>query len=216
MRKKVKMTERSFNFVWLFTQDMTKAQKTKQLIIEKSAPIFNTKGIAATAMSDIMEATKLSKGSLYVHFEDKEALSHAVVDYALQKLVGKISAEINKHTTAKEKLIASVEFLNNPLNPPLPGGCPMLNFGMEADDTNPAVLFKIGKVVKTLQHVTASIIEQGIAAGEFKKNWDAKTFSIKVFALVEGGIMISRVTGKRDQMKIILNIIKDEIEEMSA
>ena len=37
-----------------------------------------------------------------------------------------------------------------------------------------------------------------------------------MFALVEGGIMISRVTGKRDQMKIILKIIKDEIEDMSV
>ena len=195
---------------------MTKAQKTRQLIIEKSAPIFNTKGIAATAMSDIMEATKLSKGSLYVHFEDKEALSHCVVDYSLQQLVGKITAEINRHTSPKEKLIASVAFLSDPLNPPLPGGCPMLNFGMEADDTNPAVLFKIAKVVKALQHTTATIIEQGIAAGVFKKNWDEKVFAIKMFALVEGGIMISRVTGKRDQMKIILKIIKDEIEDMSV
>jgi len=195
---------------------MTKAQKTRQLIIEKSAPIFNTKGIAATAMSDIMEATKLSKGSLYVHFEDKEALSHCVVDYSLQQLVGKITAEINRYTSPKEKLIASVAFLSDPLNPPLAGGCPMLNFGMEADDTNPAILFKIGKVVKALQHTTATIIEQGIAAGVFKKNWDATIFATKMFALVEGGIMISRVTGRRDQMKIILKIIKDEIEEMSV
>ena len=210
------MTFRSFTFVLLLIQHMTKAQKTRQLIIEKSAPIFNTKGIAATAMSDIMEATKLSKGSLYVHFEDKEALCHCVVDYSLQKLVSKITTEINRYTSPKEKLIASVAFLSDPLNPLLPGGCPMLNFGMEADDTNPAILFKIGKTVKSLQQTTISIVEQGIAAGVFKKNWDAKIFATKMFALVEGGIMISRVTGRRDQMKTILQIIKDEIEEMSV
>src|ERR1700712_1287465 len=108
---------------------MTKAEKTKQFIIEKAAPIFNTKGIAATAMSDIMEATKLSKGSLYVHFEDKEALSHAVVDYNLDCLVNKVSAEMSKVKTAKDKLIASVVFLGDSAHPPVAGGCPMLNFG---------------------------------------------------------------------------------------
>ncbi|RTZ46274.1 TetR/AcrR family transcriptional regulator [Chryseobacterium arthrosphaerae] len=40
----------------------------------KISSTFNTKGIAATAMSDIMDVTKLSKGSLYVHFDNKDVL----------------------------------------------------------------------------------------------------------------------------------------------
>jgi len=39
---------------------MNKGEQTRQMIIEQSAPIFNKKGIAATAMSDIMDATDLS------------------------------------------------------------------------------------------------------------------------------------------------------------
>ena len=194
---------------------MTKAEKTRQFIIEKSAPIFNAKGIAATAMSDIMAATKLSKGSLYVHFEDKEALSHSAVDYNLNRLAHKVAAEMSKYTTAKEKLIASMNFLSDTLPPPIAGGCPMLNFGLEADDTNPVVLKKVGKVMKLMQQNIASLVEKGIAAGEFKKSWNATIFATKAFALVEGGILISRVTGKNDQMKIILQVIKDEIEQMS-
>ncbi|MFA6249149.1 MAG: TetR/AcrR family transcriptional regulator, partial [Mucilaginibacter sp.] len=51
---------------------MSKGESTKQIIIERATPIFNKKGIFGTSMSDIMEAAKLSKGSLYVHFEDKD------------------------------------------------------------------------------------------------------------------------------------------------
>ena len=193
---------------------MTKAEKTKQFIIEKSAPIFNTKGIAATAMSDIMAATQLSKGSLYVHFEDKDALSHSVVDYTLGKLSSKIAQEVNKHTAAKDKLMACFNHLNSPL-PAIAGGCPMLNFGMEADDTNPEVSKKVSKTIRSLQQNIVSIIEKGIAAGEFKKNIDAKTFAIKSFAMVEGGILVSRVTGNNGQLKTILNLVKDEISEMT-
>src|SRR5260370_37129906 len=109
---------------------MTKAERTKQLIIEKSAPIFNIKGVAGTAMSDIMEATKLAKGSLYVHFENKEDLSYAVVDYNLDKLAEKSAAAMNKHKTAKGKLLAFADLYSDPFNPPLVGGCPMLNFAM--------------------------------------------------------------------------------------
>src|ERR1700742_3731244 len=106
---------------------MGKGEETRQLIIEKAAPIFNVKGIAATAMSDIMEATKLSKGSLYVHFEDKDALSHAVVDYNLNRLLSKIAENVNKYKTAKERLLASFIHLHDQAHPAVPGGCPMLN-----------------------------------------------------------------------------------------
>ena len=40
---------------------MSKAERTKQFIIEKSAPIINKKGMAGTSLSDIMEATKLAR-----------------------------------------------------------------------------------------------------------------------------------------------------------
>ena len=34
---------------------MSKGEQTRQMIIEQSAALFNKKGIAATAMSDIMD-----------------------------------------------------------------------------------------------------------------------------------------------------------------
>jgi AcrR family transcriptional regulator len=40
---------------------MSKAEKTKQFIIEKTAPLFNTKGYNSTSLSDITQATGLTK-----------------------------------------------------------------------------------------------------------------------------------------------------------
>jgi AcrR family transcriptional regulator len=194
---------------------MKKAERTKQFIIEKSAPIFNTKGVAGTAMSDIMEATKLAKGSLYVHFESKDELSYAVVDYNLDRLAEKTAAAINKQTTAKSKLLAFVDLYNDPFNPPVVGGCPMLNFGMEADDTNPVIRQKVNKRLQASPQLITRIIEQGIIDGEFKKSWNAKEFGIKMFAMIEGGILFSRVSGNKEQMIVLINVIKKEIQENS-
>jgi TetR/AcrR family transcriptional repressor of nem operon len=209
------MTERSFIFVPLFRKKMRKAERTKQFIIEKSAPIFNTRGVAGTAMSDIMEATKLAKGSMYVHFDSKDELSYAAVDYNLERLAEKTMAAMNKHKTAKGKLFAFVDLYSDPNKPPMVGGCPMLNFGMEADDTNPVIRQKVNKMLQATPQMLATIIEQGIIDGEFKKNWNAKEFSIKAFAMIEGGILFSRVSGNKEQMLIIIKMIKNEIEENS-
>lgn len=195
---------------------MTKAAQTRQWIIEQAAPIFNTKGVSATAMSDIMEATKLSKGSLYVHFEDKEALACAVVDHNLQLLLSKTQAALQQHTTAKGKLVAFIDFLTDPVNPPVPGGCPIMNFGLEADDTNPVILAKVDLVVKKVLKNLAGLIEQGIRAGEFKISWDAKAFATKTFAMIEGGVLIARVSRKKEHLKQIVDMLKQEISENSV
>ncbi|WP_089351684.1 TetR/AcrR family transcriptional regulator [Flavobacterium sp. ov086] len=194
---------------------MTKGEETKQFIIEKAAPIFNTKGIAATAMSDIMEATKLSKGSMYVHFENKDVLACAAVDHNMKILGDKLIAQISKAKTAKEELYTYIEFFSNAVNPPLTGGCPLLNFGTEADDTNPVVKEKINKGIQLNQQLLENGITKGIANGEFKSDWNAGDFATVMFAMMEGGHLMSRMSGNNDKMKVIIKTLKNLIEENS-
>lgn len=197
------------------TITMAKGEETRQFIIEKAAPIFNTKGIAATAMSDIMEATKLSKGSMYVHFENKEVLACAAVDYNMKILGDKLMARLAKSKTAKEELFTYIDFFSNAVNPPLTGGCPLLNFGTEADDTNPVIKEKINKGINLNQQLLEASINKGIANSEFRADWNAVDFATVIVAMMEGGHLISRMSGNNDKMKIITSTLKSMIEENS-
>ncbi|SFM81795.1 transcriptional regulator, TetR family [Chitinophaga sp. YR627] len=192
---------------------MSKGKNTRQFIIEQTAPLFNTKGVAATAITDIMEVTNLAKGSLYVHFANKEELAYCAVDYNLQQFVEKTGAEAQKYSGAKEQFFALLDYLGDPLNPPVKGGCPMMNFGMEADDTNPVIKEKVYNTICTVQQAMTDIVEHGIAAGTFRKDWDVKVFVTKAYAMIEGGILVSRVSGNSDQMNLLVGLLKAEIEE---
>lgn len=192
---------------------MSKAERTRQFIIEQSAPVFNTKGLAATAMSDVMQATKMAKGGIYGHFDSKEDLSSAVVDYNLSMLIAKVGQAVGNVQSAKDKLLAFLDIFATPMQFPVEGGCPMLNFGTESDDTNPTVKKKVKETIVSAQKRIADIIDDGIAKGEFKADFDAKTFSIKLMTMVEGGTLIGRVLETNSQMKIIVGILKKEIDE---
>jgi TetR/AcrR family transcriptional repressor of nem operon len=192
---------------------MTKSEKTRQFIIEQSAPLFNRKGIAGTAISDVLEVTKMAKGGLYGHFESKEDLAYAVVDYNLKRLVERVGQAVGNADTAKEKLFAFLDVFSTPLSFPVEGGCPMVNFGSESDDTNPVIREKVKTQIYSAQKRAAGIIQAGIANGEFDPDFDAKEFSIKMLTLIEGGTLIGRVLGTNNQMKIIMNILKKEIEQ---
>lgn len=65
---------------------LTKAEKTKQFILETAAPLYNEKGVSGVSIDDVLAAAKVTKGCLYGHFENKEDLSLQVVDLLLKKI----------------------------------------------------------------------------------------------------------------------------------
>ncbi|MDO9376148.1 MAG: TetR/AcrR family transcriptional regulator, partial [Ferruginibacter sp.] len=65
---------------------MTKAEKTRNFIVEQTAPIFNKKGYAGTSLTDLTEATGLTKGSIYGNFANKDEVALAAYDYNLSLL----------------------------------------------------------------------------------------------------------------------------------
>ena len=195
---------------------MTKAEKTRQFIIETSAPIFNKKGVAGTTLSDVMKATQMSKGILYLHFEDKEDLSKCVVTYNLKQHLARTSDAIQHFETAKDTFFALVDFLSRPFSTPVEGGCPMLNFGMEADDTNDAICQLVGSAVSEALEGITKILEWGVENGEFKTGWDYKTFAIKAYAVLEGGLLISRTTKDVSKINLLAGLLKKEVDENMA
>jgi hypothetical protein len=94
----------------------------------------------------------------------------------------------------------------------VPGGCPMLNFGMEADDQYETIREKVAAAVNKSQQMIVSIITRGIKEGFFRADWNYKEFATLMFAMVEGGILITRTTRKTDKMTIINRNLKKMIE----
>ena len=192
---------------------MTKAERTRQFIIEKAAPIFNQKGIAGTSMSDIMEATKLAKGGLYGNFESKDEICLEAYKYLAQSLNDSIELAVAGEPTAKGKLFALLGFYEQRLFIKNYAGCPILNFGTEADDTNPQMKQKVNESIDRFRNRIVRIIKAGQESGELHTNFKAETFATKMFAMIEGAILMSKVQTSAEPMHIIMDVLKAEIEE---
>ena len=191
---------------------MTKSEKTRQFIIEQSATIINRKGVAGTSISDLMEATKLAKGGIYGNFESKEEICVEAFDYLTSRVSSGLNIALSGKTTAREKLFALLDYYRDTLATSDAGGCPLLNFGTEADDTNPDLKQRVAKAIKTSQQRMTKLVEEGQANGEFSKKVDAGLFAVKMFTMIEGAIFTSRVTNSRAPMKTIVDVLKKEIE----
>lgn len=194
---------------------MTKAEQTRAFIVEKTAPIFNRKGYVGTSMSDITNATGLTKGSIYGNFENKDEVALAVFDHNLNKVESIIRSEMAKYQGAKDKLMVYVEVYDNFLALPFPeGGCPIMNTATESDDTHPALKRKAASAITSWKNKIMQLIEKGIANKEFKKGADAEGVALTIIAAIEGAIMINKLTGKINYRKAIMQNVKAIIQNL--
>lgn len=189
---------------------MSKAERTRQFIIETSAPIINKKGMAGTSLSDIMEATKLAKGGIYGNFENKEEICKESFLYLRSQLSAKLNNAVAEGKSAREKLFNLLNVYANDIN--TIDGCPILNFGVEADDTNPVMKEQVKKAIHSAQNRFFTIFEGGITNKELSSKMNPEHFSIKVFAMIEGAILCRKILGTDEQMKIVLDSIKTDFE----
>lgn len=194
---------------------LTKAEKTKQFILETAVPLYNEKGISGVNIDDVLEATKLTKGCLYGHFENKEDLSEQVIDLALKKVSEKIREAVAKGKTPKGKLIAFIDFYKNPIETFISGGCPIFNTAVESDDNFPVMKKKVAKVLRIGQEELVGLLQEGIQIGEFSKDLDPAVFAFKMVAAIEGGIVMCRVMETAKPMQGLLKSLKMELEQYS-
>jgi TetR/AcrR family transcriptional repressor of nem operon len=190
---------------------MTKAERTKQFIIEQAALIYNEKGIAGTLVDDVLETTKLTKGAIYSHFENKEDLSIQVSDYLLEKICSGISQAMRKENSAKGKIFAYLDFNKTPLNTYIRGGCPIFNMAVESDDTHCTIKSKVSNVMSISQKNFASILRTGIENGEFNSSLDTEAYAFKMFAAIEGATIMCRSMNNDQPMQGLIESLKNEL-----
>lgn len=196
---------------------MGKADRTKQRIIEDAAPLFNKKGVAGTSVDDVLEVAGIGKRTFYKYFESKEMLSYQVTDYLLEKLKQKIEHALGSGS-AKDRLLSYMEVYRYAYPEDaahscyIDGGCPILNFGVEADDTNTNILENVDKTIRSILDLLEKTIRKGIDDDEFSDDFDASQFSAKLFTQIEGATMTSRVMRNNAYMEMVINMLRSEIE----
>jgi TetR/AcrR family transcriptional regulator, transcriptional repressor for nem operon len=195
---------------------MRDAETTIGKILEKSGILFNTQGYKATSISDITELTGLTKGAIYRHFENKHDLEEKALSHLSATLDEKLRNVIKSQPTAGKKLRAIFNFFNSYItDPPIKGGCPLLNAAVEADDTNPVLRHGALRILNNLHASILIILSKGIKYGQLKSNIDKDSYATIVIAALEGAIMMSKLRGNNDDLRRVikhLDRLTQEIE----
>jgi len=194
---------------------MRNPEVTKETILNKSGILFNTQGYKATSISNITDATGLTKGAIYRHFTSKDELEIETLAHLSGVMDEKMRWRIKGQATAGNKLRAVVQFFESYISdPPIEGGCPLLNAAVEADDAHPALRKSALKILNGLRSGLISILEKGIYYKQLKRGIDKELYATLIIASLEGAIMMSKLSGNDDDIKRIIKHLEKQITEI--
>jgi TetR/AcrR family transcriptional regulator, transcriptional repressor for nem operon len=181
---------------------MRKGQQTRREIIRKAAPIFNQRGYDGAALSALMKATGLEKGGIYRHFDSKQQLAAEAFDYAWQETLLARTRDLDAIPNALDRL---KQFVANfaERRGAIPGGCPLLNTAIDADDGNVVLRERARKALHEWRNYLISVIAGGIKERDIRPGVDAKKLATLVISSLEGALMVGRLERSEDPLRAV-------------
>lgn len=193
------------------TQGGTKGAETRQRILEGAARIFNQNGFAGASMSELMQATGLEKGGIYRHFSSKEELAAEAFDYAWKLSSEARMSDLESVPNAVDRL---KRFISNFVErrPGVPGGCPLLNTAIDADDGNAILRARAAKALREWRQRLTTIITKGLEKKEIGRGVDPKKLATLIISSLEGALMMSRLEKNLDSLRAVQRHLDDYLE----
>ena len=144
----------------------------KDQILDTSLQLFMKKGFDATSISDILSQLDIARGTLYYHFESKEAIMDAIIERLLNQVLEKIEKLMtNDSLSQAEKFMGFFASINLTQ---LTGDEEIVDYFNQPQNA----LFheKSNRLlIKKLSSVLAQIISEGMESGLFDTPYPAET-----------------------------------------
>ena len=190
----------------------TKGDLTRSKILANASQVFQRKGILATTVTDLLNATGTTKGNLYFHFSSKEDIGLEV----LQKAHAAFNSFLDEALTgptpgaALEHFFAAV--LERNLAKGANGGCIFGNTALEAADTAP----RFARLVQHVFNDWISRLESTVAAaqqrGQIRRDLPPVEFAELIVETIEGAIMQARLQQETGPLARALNALRVVLE----
>jgi AcrR family transcriptional regulator len=165
------------------TQKQLQSEQTRQLIVETATHLFARRGFYGTSISDLTQAVGLTKGALYYHFKDKDALFFAVVDSVRniwdQALGDEITNEKNSLTQISILFDKHTEIISNNQFLCLV----MSNLMSEMESVNPEYALIVESIYDDFILYIEQIIQLGQKNNEIRSDLDPRLVALNVIGI---------------------------------
>ncbi|MGA2150625.1 MAG: TetR/AcrR family transcriptional regulator [Geobacteraceae bacterium] len=190
----------------------TKGDITREKILEAARYLFNTKGFGATSINDLVDASGLQKGSICFHFPGKDAIGLTVLEEARNSFMDFLADSL----TGDSPGLCLENFFGNVMEKHLAtgfvGGCIFGNTALEMGDSDKRYAEIIDQVFDQWIGKIEKIVVAAQEKGELRNDIPGNALARNIVAVIEGGIMMSRVKKDEVPLRECLEVLRKTLD----
>jgi AcrR family transcriptional regulator len=181
---------------------MGKGTETRQVIVERAASLFNTRGYGAS-MQEVLEATGLQKGGVYNHFESKDDLAAASFEFAIARIRESLTARLKEIDSPVERLRALPRAFAERYagDGPYPNGCVVLNTTIEAKQHMPELRRRAQDAMRWFLGQFRRQVNDAVRAGELPEGTRGQDVAAVFVSILEGAMLLAVLYGDRKYLR---------------
>jgi TetR/AcrR family transcriptional repressor of nem operon len=194
---------------------MPKAKQFDEAEVLKAAQqVFCEKGYNGTSMDDLVQATGLSRSSIYDTFGDKHGLFLKTLNQYCTSEMGDMEQLLSKTDSPRKKIrLIFDDLVKKILTDKEQKGCLLINVTMEMSCVDKTVSTMAMDNMEGIEQLFQSLVKEGQASGEIARKFPPRVLSRHLY----NSLMGLRVTGKNrpeaDALKEVVKVALSILDE---
>ncbi len=164
------------------------AEHTRERLLQAAFREVYRSGYQSASIDTILAEAGVTKGALYYHFENKEALGHAIVEEIIAKLTRDrwmLPLQRGKDKDPIDTLIGIVRAI--PHQPKdVKNGCPLANLAQEMSRLDEQFRQRLERIFHAGQKGIAMVLRRGQSLGTVRRELVPEETASFLIAMVEG------------------------------
>ncbi len=178
--------------------------------IESAMGVFWSSGYHATSLPDLLEATKLSRGSLYAAFGDKRGLFLRALDQYIADSLTRLDADLDPRKDALEGVRACLaRYVERTSGAGGKRGCLVVATAMELGSHDAEVEQRIRRFFKAMETRLTAALGRAKSEGRLADGIEPATAARLLMCVLEGMRVVSKTNSDRNASQAVVQTLLD-------
>jgi TetR/AcrR family transcriptional repressor of nem operon len=189
-------------------------ERTRELLLQAAFQEMYRSGYRSADLDAILAAAGVTKGALYYHFDNKEALGYAVLDEVMasdlhQKWVQPLQ-NVKDPIDALVRIVHSESLKREDVR----RGCPLINLSQEMSGIDEGFRKRTAKLFKNWHDAVAEALREGQKRGVVRHDINANETATFLIAAYEGYVVLTKNSQDAQTMKAGQRRVSGHLESL--
>jgi TetR/AcrR family transcriptional regulator, transcriptional repressor for nem operon len=189
--------------------------QTREAILDRAVSVIHAKGFQAASLSDILADTGLTRGALYHHFPNKQALGLAALERIEQMVRSDWLEPLANCDDPIDRLVETMYGMGMSLGPDdILAGCPLNNLAQEMSLADEEFRSRAASIYYQWRLGVAQALEQGQRRGKVRAGADPMAAATFFVGALAGGRGLAKVSRSPEPLEMVARELAAYLETL--